>query len=104
MEFSGHSERVVTSEQVELAGLAPDGVVRAFVTVDAGPRFVVDFEWRDLATIAVLSNTLLERGAGALAIVTFILNQLFAHDLKRWRHMTGDARAVELLSKNLPIA
>ena len=103
MEFSGHPERVVTSEQIELAGLAPQGVVRALVAVDAGPRFVIDFSWQDLATIAVLSNALLERGAGALTIITFILNHLFAPDLERWERMTGDARAVELISRNLPI-
>lgn len=103
MEFSGQPERVVTTEQVELAGLAPEGVVRAFVAVDGGPRFVIDFEWRDLATIAVLSNGVLERGACALTIITFLLNHLFAPDLERWQHMTGDARAVELISRNLPI-
>ena len=103
VEFSDGSRRKITAEQVRLAEPRVDGVVRAFVAVDAGPDLVIDFDWHDLATLSAISNSLQKEGAGTLGTVMLVLDCLFASTIEQWQRMSYDARAVELISLDLPI-
>lgn len=102
--FGDDHRREITAEQVTLSHSAASGVVRAIVALDAGPCFVVEFNWQDLATMAALLNCVFGQGSGALCIVTFMLNRLCGRDLDRWIEMSYDDRALELVSQGFPIA
>src|SRR5690242_18892343 len=99
---SDGSRRRITADQIRLAELRVYGVVRAFVAVDAGPNLVIDFDWHDLATLSAISNSQQNTGAGTLGTVMLVLDRLFASTIEQWQDMSYDARAVELMSLDLP--